>query len=511
MNLLIQIDERSCHPLYKQIVEHICSMVSSGKLAPGTRLPSSRELSKFLSVSRWTVDHAYEELIRQRVIESRPAVGTFVSERQLSFEPPVDSQDSPGAAPPRAVPQLSDFGSRVADHNVNMSIWATPETTSFTSPDASLLPINKWRELTSKVSRNRSPMASHSCDVFGDPNLRQVLSEYLARTRGVRCSAEQMVIFPGTEPALELVVRMFINPGETAAVENPGFTGIRRVLSMHGIEIAAVPVDAEGMQVQRLSTLRDARLVCITPSHQDPTGVALSQQRRLELLRYAHANGSLIVEDDYDSEFHYGRPLPSLQSLDPTGPIIYMSSFFKVLYPLVHLGFLVLPLPMVPLFRRAMRQVEADFHTLEQAVLTEFIAHGHLERHIRQVRSLLVGRRRALVSSLLKHLSGKARLSTVSGGTHVILRMLTEDVSDTEILQHGLAAGLPIMSTKRAYHEGHPQGEFVISFSHLDEAEIEPAVSKFAACLSTGTPAVEPMHLPVGAAFSASSNAPTAW
>jgi len=503
MNLLIQIDENSGDPLYKQIVEAIADMVASGKLAPGMRLPSSREQAEFLCVSRWTVDRAYEELIRRRVIECRPAVGTFVCEKQISFEPPPGSTKETCRLSPRVVPCLSDYGARLASTDGTEAISVDPVANSFAAPVTELLPVNKWRELMSKTSRTSVPFSSSFAHVVGDQRLREALRDYLARTRGVQCDSQQIVIFPGTEPALELVARLFVNQGQEVLVEDPGFPGARRVFAAQGIQITPMPIDAEGLQVHKLFQRDHARLLYVTPSHQDPTGVAMPLNRRLELLKFAHKSGCIILEDDFDNEFHYGRPLSSLQALDPGGSVIYMSSFWKVMYPLVHLGFLVVPPPLVPIFQRAKSQIELDFYSLEQSVLAEFIAEGHLERHVRHTRSLLMARRRAIVSSLLRHLAGKVRLATVGGGTHVVLRFPAQTASDADILRCACEAGLAMVSTAPYYHSSPVAGEFLLSFARLDEAKIDASVCRFATLLAPTAPNSDRLAMPVNADFSA--------
>jgi GntR family transcriptional regulator/MocR family aminotransferase len=502
MNLLIQIDESSSVPIYKQLVDGLGEMIAQGELPPGTQLPSSRDLAKFLGVSRATTSKAYEELTRQRIVESRPAVGSFVAADVLphAATPDLDKEPPVHKPMPSAVrDHLSEYGIRMLgasgcrgqhllpcpDHGTGAcsdgAILAKSTSLSLSAPSLEFLPYAKWQDVMSKVIRGRQiTTSSQFKHVFGNQALREAIADYLRRTRGMRLTHDQVVIFPGTEPALEMVARLFLNQGDEAAVETPGFPGARRVFAAQGASIVPVAVDSEGLMVSRM---RDGetkpKIIYATPSHHDPTGAVLSNERRAELLEFANRRGSIIVEDDFNCEFQYGRPIKALQATDPYGCVIYMSSFWKILFPLVHMGFLVIPEHLIAVVENIMGLVELDFHSLEHEALAQFIQDGHMERHIRQTRKIYSMRRQALVTSLLQHLAGKAKITTTGAGTHILVRFGQDAGSDDEILRCASESGLPLISTSSYHTYRAAAGEFIIPFTHVDESIVGTAVENF--------------------------------
>jgi GntR family transcriptional regulator/MocR family aminotransferase len=486
MNLLISIDDKSSVPIYQQLVDGLGEMIARGDLPPGTQLPSSRDLARLLNVSRATTSRAYEELMRQKVVESRPAVGSFVAADTLLAATEPEDERPPLHRPMPAVvhDHLSDYAVRV------LSTPGKRESLTPAAPALDFLPYAKWQEVMTKVIRQRKRVQDGQDNpVFGSPSLKEVIADYLRRNRGIRSTAGQVIILPDSETSLDLIARLFINNDDLVAVESPGFAGARRVFAAHGANILPVPVDGEGIIVSALekSNIRP-KLIYTTPSHHDPTGAVLSAERRAQLLDFAQEWGSLIVEDDYNCEFQYGRPVKALQATDPHGCVIYMSSFRKILFPLVQRGVVVIPMHLVPIFERARALVELDFHSLEHEALAEFVQQGHLERHIRQTRKVYAIRRQALVTSLLRHLNGKAKIATAGAGTHILVRFGSEAGSDKQILACAEAAALPMISTSSYYVYRASAGEFLIPFTHVDESTVSSSVEMFSGLLFNQQP-----------------------
>jgi GntR family transcriptional regulator/MocR family aminotransferase len=249
--------------------------------------------------------------------------------------------------------------------------------------------------------------------------LQEAVADYLRTSRGVKCAAEQVAIVSGVQEALALAGRVFLNPGDRVCMEDPGYPGAALVFEAFGARIAAVPVDDEGMKVPP-PRLRDVRLVYATPGHQFPLGVCMSLRRRLELLEWARTSGTLIFEDDYDSEYRYaGRPVPALQGLDRHGVVLFAGSFSKVLFPSLRLGYLVIPPDLVDAFAATLSITSRHAPVLEQAVMCDFITDGHFGRHIRRMREVYAERLAVLLACARQQLSGLVEIIGVEAGLQV--------------------------------------------------------------------------------------------
>jgi len=229
----------------------------------------------------------------------------------------------------------------------------------------------------------------------GAAALRETLADYLRRARAVTCDPDQILIVSGSRQALDLATRVLIDPGDRVALEEPHYHAARATLDAAGAKIESVPVDASGMEVDELARgKRRFRLAFVTPSHQFPTGALMPLSRRLELLEWAERSGALIFEDDYDSEFRYrGRPVEALQAIDQRGSVLYAGTFSKSMFPGLRLGYLVVPRPLVGVFRSVKALLDVGCSTLSQLALADFIRDGHFERHLRRSRTRNAARR----------------------------------------------------------------------------------------------------------------------
>jgi GntR family transcriptional regulator / MocR family aminotransferase len=234
-----------------------------------------------------------------------------------------------------------------------------------------------------------------------------------------------VIVVSGAQQAFDLIARVLLDAGDVAAVEDPGYRGTRAALSAAGAALAPVPLDAEGLDVAALRTLAPrARVVCVTPSHQFPLGVTMSASRRLALLEWARVTEGWIVEDDFDSEYRFrGRPLPSLQGMDDARRVLYVGTFSKTLFPALRLGYLIVPSELVDVFMRARAVVDRHPPTLEQAVLAEFIAEGHLARHVRRMRALYAERQELLLTLVASELGEFLEGERMEAGMHLVAWM----------------------------------------------------------------------------------------
>jgi GntR family transcriptional regulator/MocR family aminotransferase len=389
--------------------------------------------------------------------------------------------------------ELSSFGERLMSSAVEQAPPDVVSELNYGAPRLDELPLERWQFLLSRATRlAKAKLLHYTNDSMGFPPLREAIAKHLRRARCGNCSPDQVIVFSQPEADTDLLCRLLLDPGDCAAVENPGFPGARRTLEMHGANVIGIPVDSQGLIIEKLLACREpVRLLYLTPAHHDPTGVALSLSRRFELLNWAHSNNSVIIEDDYDSEYRYGEePAQAMQGLDAQGHVIYRYNFWKVLFPLVKLGFLVVPPNLVPLFKRARKVLDREMSLLEQHALAEFIEEGHFERHIRRMRHLYSARRAAVIQALTIHFGKSLTISKVSAGMHVLIHFHIHR-SDDYILHCARQAGFPLASTRVNYMGQAVRGEFLVGFASIHEDDIRECTRQFAELLHDGSePAV---------------------
>lgn len=484
MEFAIALNPDSEHPLHRQLAEELRRVILAGRLSPGERLPSTRSLSQTLSISRTTVTQSYEQLLSEGYLETRHGSGTFVCSQlpdDLLHAKPIESVFTSTTAPLH----LSQYGHHLAQ--TPFSLLPEPQTEisfRYGRPALEHFPVNLWRKLLVRHCREDLTWLDYATDPQGYYPLRSAIAQYLARARAVTCTPEQIVLVNGTQQALDLMLRILLEPGETIATEDPGYLSARRVFLSHRARLLPIPVDQSGLQVVSLtSETTPIRFVYVNPSHQFPTGAVLSLPRRLELLKWAQQSGTLILEDDYDSEYRYGeRPIPALQGLDSGNSVLYIGTFSKVLFPSLRIGYLVLPPSLVPLVTYGKWLSDRQLPSLEQRVLTDFIVEGHLESHIRKMRSHYDRCRQVLVQALQNHFGDRVTILGEQAGIHVMVRFSTE-LEDTEIQQRAESMGIGLMPARPHYLKGGGAHEFVLGYGELEEDAIRVGVTKLAQVL----------------------------
>jgi GntR family transcriptional regulator / MocR family aminotransferase len=354
----------------------------------------------------------------------------------------------------------------------------------FGSPTAEQFPIELWRRLLSRHCDNSTALLNYIPDAAGHMPLRTAIADYLGRSRAVQCSAEQVIIVNGSQQALDLIARLTINPGDWVAVEDPGYLGARYCFQGQGAKLQAVSIDAEGLDVDVLSQYRQPfKLLYVTPSHQFPTGATLSLSRRLTLLQWAQQTGTLILEDDYDSEYRYGdRPIPALQGLDRHNTVIYVGTFSKILFPSLRIGYLVVPTTWIPIVSRAKWLCDRQSPTLEQYALTDCITEGHFERHIRRMRHFYDRRRQILVNALKYHFGSRVTILGENAGIHLMAKIETA-LLDEVVIQKAALAGIGLISAQGYYLNVPKTGEFIFGYAQLDEIQIKQGIQKLSLVL----------------------------
>ena len=323
--------------------------ILEGRLHPGSRLPATRDLASQYRLSRGTIVNSVEQLKSEGYVQARTGSGSYVS-NTLPDELLQVRSNAKAPPPPRQQQQQrrgirAQKFSAYAERVHRFPNFAPRPTRAFRPnlPALDLFPTTLWAQVAARRLRKVSTNFLLGCDPLGYLPLRHAVADYLSSSRGVNCVPGQIAIVSGAQEALDLVARLVLNPGDRVCMENPGYIGATAVFQSLGAKISYVPLDEDGMKLGA-ATLRNARLVYVTPGPQFPLGITMSLARRLQLLELARKSGTLILEDDYDSEFRYaGRPLPALQGLDRHGEVLFTGSFSKVLFPSLRLGYLVLP------------------------------------------------------------------------------------------------------------------------------------------------------------------------
>ena len=489
MEFAIALDPKSNLPLHRQLYEAFRQLILSGQLLPKQRLPSTRALASSLAISRTTVTGCYEQLISEGYLQAVSGSGTFVCAQlpdDLLHSVPIQKLQ-PNKSFGKAL-RVSTYGSSLKDDTPLYSPrLELPIEFRYGQPDLDAFPLNQWRQLISRHCRQRDAlMLDYATDSLGYQPLREAIARYLVQSRAVQCSANQVLIVAGSQQALDLVSRIFIDRGDGIALEDPGYLGARHILLAQGAKLHPLPVDSSGVVVEVLwkESPQAIKLIYVTPSHQFPTGAVLSLSRRLELLAWAEQAGALIVEDDYDSEYRYGgRPIPALQGLDQTGSAIYIGTFSKVLFPSLRIGYLVVPPKLIEVFARAKWLTDRQSPLLEQYVLTDFINEGHLERHIRRMRFLYNQRRQTLVQALLNYFGERVTILGENAGMHLMVRLSTP-LSDEAVISRAAAMSVGLVSARRYYLQNECSGEFILGYAHLHASQIELGVQRLATALS---------------------------
>ncbi|WP_454696510.1 MocR-like pyridoxine biosynthesis transcription factor PdxR [Achromobacter aegrifaciens] len=472
--------------LHQRIQRALRALILDGALGPGLKLPATRGLAKSLGVARDTVENAYVQLHRDGYIVRREGSGSYVSEtvgaelrgaarrRAKLDHRPAAAQ--PGAGLSRRGRMILDSGG-VADQQV-IKAFATglPETRTF--------PTDVWERLQRQVLKDyRAHVLLHG-DPQGAEPLRRAIAAYLNLERGAKVLPEQVLVLSSTRQALFLCAQLLADAGKPILMENPGYFGARKAFESAETRIVPIDVDAQGMRMDLLRADRSgANCVYVTPSHQYPTGVTLSLERRLELINWAAEHGKWIIEDDYDSEFHYdGVPTACVQGLDLHQRTIYLGTFSKTLYPGLRMGYMALPPDQVDAFARARSIMDGHTPQILQLTLARFMDDGHYNSHVRAMRKLYAGRRQVLLDSLGKHLGGIVQAVRPPGGLQIPC-LLERGWSEEKTIRQAEAAGLRLPGLSRLYAGDYKQQGWLLGYASLTAYEIEAAVLRLSNAL----------------------------
>jgi GntR family transcriptional regulator / MocR family aminotransferase len=456
--------------LTEQIRQQISRAIDNGWLRTGDVLPSTRDLSEQLAVSRNTVATAYERLKAEGLVHIRPGGGTYVSGDRQSRD--VSSQrGSPLQPRPLwdSVPEPADMSLPAVKYDLRPGI-----------PDASQFPFATWRALVATELRPAAVATGSVAEPAGHPKLRAAIARHLQVARGVPANADDVIVTNGRQQAIDLVARVLLKPGDEVAVEDPGDLDVHAAFMAQEARTVAVPVDDEGLVVEAIPD--GVRLVYVTPAHQFPLGMTMSVRRRMALLEWADRVDAAIIEDDSYGDLRYGgRPLATIYSLDKSGRVLYIGSFSRLLLATLRLGFLVAPTQLYGAVRKARHAADRHTDIPIQGAMARFLDTGLLAKHVKRMRAVYIERRRSMRNVLTEEFSTDLEVLPSTGGLHLVA-MLRNELDDTAVARraHALGVGIQPMSS---YFRASGQSGFAIGYGAIRTRHIADGLRLFRECL----------------------------
>ncbi len=445
-------------PLYDALYRSIKQDILSGAIAPGKALPSKRSLSDHLQVSRITVENAYAQLLAEGYITARERVGYFAEE--------VDSRPHSETAVPRFTEEKSDEKSA--------------------TEASSLFPASVYNRIIRQVISSRADLFEKPADGRGVFELRRAISGYLYRMRGMNADPDYIIVGAGTEYLYQLLINLL---GRDArwAVENPGYGKIREIFKLNGLDLSYIDMDENGIKPSELLK-SGARILHATPSHHFPTGIITPIQRRHELLSWAEG-GRYILEDDYDSEFRFsGKPIPTLESSDTAGRVVYLNTFSRTISPALRISYMVLPRGMKERYENVMGFYSSTVPSLEQYALARFIDEGHYERHIARMKTYYRRLREAVLQKIPEYEAFRgAQISGKDTGLHFLIKLRT-GLGDDELARRLKKSRMNISCLSQYYLDPaqSPPGVLVVDFSSLTPQTVTEALDELNGALKDG-------------------------
>lgn len=458
----LNINKDSNISLTRQVYTQIKSMILDEKLLSGDKLPSTRWLSQNLNISRNVVLEAYDQLMAEGYMESRQGSGTIVAEgiyfKRRKAQEKNFSQDSHYEEKDSG---LISFRSGI--------------------PALDMFPKREWGKLLNNICSNLNYSNFRYCGPEGVMELREALSKYLFRVRGISAAPEQIMIVSGSTQGLSLMSRLLYKPDSEIIVEDPIHYGLLNVISTCGYSINPVPVDGKGMITDMLKTDKKVGFIYVTPSHQFPLGGVLSIQRRIELIKFAEKNNCYIVEDDYDSEFRYeGQPISSLYELEPDR-VIYVGSFSKILAPALRLGYMILPKSLMQDYLKLKMYTDVHTETISQLALAEFINDGKLEKHIWKMKKEYYKKHQEVINSLNSNFPNEYIIKGHATGLHFVAEFKSVSFTDEAMKKISDQKVKVYPVEKYAIHKGAHNNEIILGYGHLSVDEIREGIIRIKA------------------------------
>ncbi|WAI85204.1 MULTISPECIES: PLP-dependent aminotransferase family protein [Achromobacter] len=469
--------------LHQRIQRALRALILDGALGAGVKLPATRGLALSLGVARDTVENAYVQLHRDGYIVRREGSGSYVSDTVGAVLQGAAGRRMPprrvaGAQTPAALAGagLSQRGQKIHDSG-GVADYRAVQAFATGLPETRTFPSEVWERLQRQVVKDHRASALLHGDPQGAEPLRHAIAAYLNLERGARVSADQILVLSSTRQALYLCAQLLVDADGPILMENPGYFGARKAFEAAQARVVPIDVDAQGIRMDLLRQDQSgAHCVYVTPSHQYPTGATLSLERRLMLTRGAHEQGRWIIEDDYDSEFHYdGVPTACVQGVDQFQRTLYLGTFSKTLYPGLRMGYMALPRELVSTFSRARSIMDGHTPQVQQLTLARFMEDGHYNAHVRAMRKLYAARRACMQDAIGRHLAGIATAVRPPGGLQVPC-LLQPGWSEAKTIRQAAEAGLVLPGISRLYAGADRLEGWLLGYASLAEHEIEAAV-----------------------------------
>lgn len=466
----IHLDHSPKSPALKtQLYAKICELIEAGLLKPGDPVPSSRQLSEGLKISRFTVTAAYKQLEEEGFTRSIKGSGTYINSPLPSRE--VEKWNSINTDAANRLGHLSDVAN-IAKQSIAFPVQK-PVPFALIAPDVDSLPGKKWTQIVARISK--SPWLHNGyCPPGGYLPFRKIISDYLRRLRGISCDSRQVIITNGIQEGINLCCQVLFNTGDEVAVEDPSFQLHTDLLEFRSLKPRFIPVNKDGIDIENLKRDQSIRGCLVTPTHQYPLGYKYSLNTRKALLEWASARCGWILEDDYDSELRYGgKPYPALTALSKSVSTVYLGSFTKVIYPGFNMGYMVVPPQTVEYFEGAKLLNTRHSSEVHQVILSEFMQSGFYESHVRRLKKMYEQRRLWATKAIENYLSDFGVLLSDNQGTHLTF-LFTKDIDDknfSEYLRRAFNAESRPLSA--CFKKVRPLSGLILGYAHFTEQQIE--------------------------------------
>ena len=458
-NLLdsLTLDPADARPLKRQLYEGIRRLIVERALKSGSELPSTRMLSRDLSVSRNTVIAAYEQLITEGYLQNHQTSRLVVVDLPQG---PIPHDDIRAEV---YRPAISERGRLISGQPFHQG-EAGHSAFHPGMPDVVDFPFTSWSRLLARRAASNSDTLFGFYDVLGIPALREAIATYLNAARGLRCAPEQVVVTTGAQAAFDMLSRILLDPGDTVWMEEPGYYGAHGAFLAAGARLAPLPVSEDGWALETMPE-RPVKAIYVTPSCHHPLGATMRMEQRLRLLEIAERFNAWVIEDDYDSEFRFnGLPVPAMQGADNSRRVIYVGTFSKMLFPALRIGFMVVPMELVKPLTQTICASGHIAPLILQAALADFMDEGHLSRHLRRMRRLYAARRdvfhemcRASLSPWLQLVPSQSGIQTTG--------LFTRPLDDQRVAMAAQKRGIMVSPLSMQYRHGHARQGLLLGYA----------------------------------------------
>lgn len=410
-------DKESKIPLYIQLYDYIKTEITSGLLKPDSKLPSIREASSTLNLSKTTVENAYSQLVAEGYIDNYPKKGYFVCDlSEYNFDISISK--------------------KTLDHHREILYLND-------GVDKESFDVSTWKRLYNKVISDPKTNIYTSCSIQGEEFLREEIANFVNTMRGGHTHAQQVIVGAGVQYLLGILIGIIKDDYDVVALEKPGFNKAEFVFEDYGFNIKHIEITDTGFSISQLQE-SNAQVIYISPAHQYPLGTIMPVNKRMELLDWAYKKKGIIIEDDYDSMIRYGgMPIPSLQGLDKNDCVVYLGSFSKMLLPSLRISFMVIPNRLLTTYNKIKNRYTQSTSKIDQVVLAHFMKEGYMVKHLRKIKRIYKKKNSSLLMSLRKTFEDKLEVISSDSGLHVVCEAKTQK-SEQKIIKDAQNSGILI-------------------------------------------------------------------